>query len=206
MNNKIIDESKIVHTNWAQSTTNPGTAMHGLISCLENGLNAWLELRCNDAQDFPIKIKNPALDNPFNWTMSYGTVRNEKELLEHHYFNETEKDLTYNWVACFGNKEAVQLYQEKGIISEGLINGFGICHPVKIRDSNKYRKKIAKDNYEYGYWVTFWKPIDGIPYYIPDPSVKRVITICYNYEPVNKADALRKAAEFIGRIYNKENL
>jgi len=184
-----------VKTNWTKATTNPSVALAGLISCIEYGCNAWIEVRNNGEQEFPIMKKNPELDNPFNWTMSYGTSRNEKEMREHKYFNETEEDMTYNWTACYGEPDAIKQYQEEGIVSDGLFKGIGTCHPVRIADVEAYREKI--DGYKYGYWVTYWKPKDNIPYWVVDDTVGKVFTICYDDEPVNKSVAMRRAATFL---------
>ena len=86
---------KETYTNWTAATNNPNKAIIGLVSCLESGKNAWIEIRKNGEQDYPLKIKNPALENPFNWEIMYGVPRNEKEMMNHKYFNDTEKDLTY---------------------------------------------------------------------------------------------------------------
>ena len=79
-----------VHTTWTEATTNVNKAMIMLLSCLDSGKNAWIELRKNGDQAYPIKMKNPELDNPFNWEMSYSTPRNEKEMMNYKYFNDTE--------------------------------------------------------------------------------------------------------------------
>ena len=186
-----------VYTNWTVATNNASRAMMGLISCAESGKNAWIEARKNGDQAYPIMIKNPELDNPFNWQASYGVPRNEAELLSKKYFNETEKDLTYNWVACFGEEEAMRDYQINGIISEKMFLGIGTCHPVRIKDANFYRKNILKDNYEYDYWVTHWKPKDNIPYFVVDKSIGDVFTICYDNDTVCKAEVIKKAAMFL---------
>lgn len=186
-----------VYTSWTEATNNASKAMISLISCLDSNKNAWIEIRKNGDQDSPIKTKNPALDNPFNWEMSYGVPRNEDEMKKHHYFNETEKDLTFNWIAGFGDENAIKEYQVNGIISKGLLNGTGICHPVRIKDANLYREKFVGDNYEYGYWTTYWKPKNNIPYWIVDETIGDVFTICYNDEPVDKADAIVKTAQFM---------
>lgn len=194
----LVDNTSKVYTTWTEATNNASKAMIGLLSCIESGRNAWIEIRKNGEQSYPIKIKNPALDNPFNWEMSYGIPRNENDMLNHSYFNETERDLTYNWMACFGEKKAIEEYQKNGTISKELFNGTGICHPVRIKDANFYRKNIIGDNYEYGYWVTYWKPKKNIPYWIVDESIGDVFTICFNDDIiVDKAEAIRKAAEFM---------
>lgn len=186
-----------VYTTWTEATNNASKAMMGLISCIESGKNAWIEVRKNGEQEYPIMRKNPALDNPFNWEMLYGVPRNEKEMMDHKYFNDTEKDLTYNWTACFGEEDAIKEYQNNGTISKELFQGCGVCHPVRIIDANFYRKNIVGDNYEYDYWVTYWKPKNDIPYWIVDDTVGDVFTICFNNEKVNKADAIKKAAQFM---------
>lgn len=188
--------SKVL-TNWAEATQNANKAMIALVSCVENGLNAWIELRENGDQKHPIKIKNPELDNPFNWTMLSGTTRPSPGLLNHNFFNETEKDLTYNWTACFGEEKAIAEYQKNRIISKELFGKAGICHPVRIEDANNYRKNIVGDNYDYSYWLTYWKPKEGIPYWVVDKNIGKVFTICYTKDPVDKAPSIRKAAQFL---------
>lgn len=188
-----------VYTNWTHATTNPNEAMMGLLSCLNAGKNAWIETRKNSKQnmEYPIMKKNPELDNPFNWTMMYGTVRNNKDLESHSYFNETEKDLTYNWIACFGENDAIEEYQKNRTITKELFVGSGICHPVRIEDANYYRKEILGDSYEYDYWVTWWKPKDNITHYVIDESINEVFVICYDAGPVNKKAAIEKTARFL---------
>ena len=192
-----------VYTTWTEATNNVSKAMMGLVSCIESGKNAWIEVRKNGEQACPIKIKNPALDNPFNWEMMCGVPRNETELMNHKYFNDTEKDLTYNWTACFGEENAIKEYQSNGTITKELFNGVGICHPVRIKDANFYRKNILGDNYEYGYWVTYWKPKKNIPYWVVDDSIGDVFTICFDDEIVDKAKAIRKAAQFMMEYADK---
>ena len=89
------------HTGWRKATTDPNEAMIGLVSCLECGYNAWIELRANGDQELPVMKKNPVLDDPFNWVLYYETMAGQKELETHPYFNDTEKDLTHNWIAAF---------------------------------------------------------------------------------------------------------
>ena len=188
---------KETYANWTEATNNPNKAIIGLVSCLESGKNAWIEIRKNGEQDYPLKIKNPALENPFNWEMMYGVPRNEKEMMNHKYFNDTEKDLTYNWTACYGEAKAIEEYQKNGTITKEMFNGMGICHPVRIKDANFYRKNILGDNYEYGYWVTYWRAKKDIPYYIVDESIGNVFTICYNDELCDRSEAMKRAAQFM---------
>ena len=180
------------HTSWTEATESPYQATIGLISCLKSGRNAWIELQRNGNQDFPIKTPNPELANPFNWTMLYGIPRDNESLANHHYLNDTEKDLTYNWQACFADKEAADEYIATGKPTKGLLKGMGVCIPVKTTDAESLRE----DGYKYGAWVTFWQPKDNIPYWIP-ADIERVYVVCFNNEPVNERESLRKAGEFL---------
>lgn len=186
------------YTSWTEATISPWQALIGLTSCLNSGKNAWIEIQKNGEQDYPVKIKNPALNNPFNWTMMYGLPRNEKQMSEHPYYNETEKDLTYNWEAAFATKESAEEYITTGKPTKGLLKGMGTCIPVKIKDL----ESIRDDGYKYGAWITFWKPKDEIPYWIPD-KIDKVYVVCFNDEPYDKENALVKAANFLLEIARK---
>lgn len=177
-----------IKTDWTTATTDPYEAVTKVLSCIASGNHAWIELMENGTQDFPITVKNPALDNPFNWEMNYGLPRSSMGDIS--YFNETEKDLTENWVNCFGQSDAIKAYQENGVVSEELFNG-SVRHPVKFEDAKKFRPNFNK------FWITRWRAKEGIPYHIPDPSVKRVFTICYTDDPINEAELIRSAGEFL---------
>lgn len=192
-----------VSTRWMQATTDPSEALIGFVSCLESNKNAWIEIRKNGDQDYPIMKKNPLLDNPFNWTSAYGVPRNEEEMANGQYFNNTEKDMTYNWIAAFGTEKAIEEYQKNGTITEGLMNGGGISHPVRIKDANAYRRDIIGDNYKYGYFVQYWKPKDGIKYYVVDDSIDDVFVICFDDGPVDKTKAIIRTARFLAAYADK---
>lgn len=184
-----------IHTDWSEATTNVNKAMMALLSCLETGKNAWIELRKNGDQAYPVRRRNPALDDPFNWTMAYGVPKMNDG--DHVYFNDTERDLTENWIATFGTEEAVVAYRKDRTISKDLFRGIGLEYPVRIADANRYRREIKGDGYEYGYWRVCWKPKVGIPYWVADGSVGDVFTVCYTDEPVDRKTAVRRAAEFL---------
>lgn len=186
-----------VNTGWIHATTDVNEAIVGFISCIQAGNNAWIELRSNGDQTFPIMKPNPELDDPFNWRMSYGAPRDEKILKEHKYLNETEKDLTYNWTAGFGDPEAIRHYRETGEIVEGLLSGIGTQFPIRIKDAEEYREKITGDNYKYRFFMTYWTPKDGIRPYVVDDNVDKVFVVCYTEEPVDKKAALHRAAYFL---------
>ena len=188
-----------IKTNWATATTNPGIALAKLIECIESGHNAWLELRENGNQDFPVMMDNPELDDPFNWKMLF-SVPNCSKIDS--FFNETEEDLFYNWVEVRSTKEAAELYKETGEISEGLIFGNDVNIPIRIEDANRYRREFTKDNYEYK-WKTIWTPKDNIQRIVPDTSIGKVFTICYTDEPVDRAFLMYKASDFLTHYADK---
>lgn len=188
-----------VLTSWTEAMTDPYKAIIALISCLQHNKNAWIEIRKNGDQAFPIMKKNPELDNSFNWTMSYGTTRNEDEINKRGYFNDTEKDLTFNWTACFGTEKAIEEYQKNDVVSPDMFNG-SICHPVRIKDANAYRRDVVGDNYDYTYFVTYWKPKKGIESWIVDESIGDVFVVCYEKdtdEKVDKKKAMVTAAQLL---------
>lgn len=187
----------MVKTNWTIATTNPMVAIANMIACIQEGYNAWIELRENGDQAFPIIIKNPELDNPFNWESSYGTLKNTKDLAKRDYFNETEKDLTYNWVNAFGTPEAIKAYEERGEVVEGLAMSCGVAHPLPASIAREYRKKYTGTDYDYSCWMYSWRAKEGIPYHIPDPNIGKVFTICYDDGIPDLEASLRKAAKFL---------
>ena len=189
-------------TSWTEATTDYVVALQSLISAVEAGKNAWIEIRKNGEQDFPIMIPNPALNHPKAWTMCYATKRNEEDLLNHRYLNETEKELTYNYTTAFGEQEAIDRYYETGVLTKENFFGVGICHAVKIKDAIEYRKNIDGYN-SFSYWVTFWQPREGA-YRVP-ADIERVFTICYDDQPIiSKKELLKKATDFIFQNINDE--
>lgn len=190
-------ENKI-YTNWTTATTNYAHALSGLISAIEAGKNAWIEIRRNGDQDYPLMIPNPNLDHPKAWTMSYGTIRNEMDIINHKFLNETEKDLTNNYTTAFGSQEAVDRYYETGVLTKENFLGVGICHAVKIEDAIEYRKN--DDGYSnYRHWVYFWQPRNNA-YRIP-ANIDKVFTVCYDNQPVSDKKILfQKASEFLARL------
>jgi hypothetical protein len=193
---------KKIYTNWTEATTNVSKAFMGLLHAIDSGYEAWLEIQDNGKQDYPVKIVNPTLDNPFNWTSYIGVPRDFKAILDHKYINDTEKDLTVNWIDCFGTLEAIEHYQKTGELIDGAINSCGRSHPVRIKDANNYRKN--KDGYEYGFWMNWWKPKDEVPYWIPDPNIKKVFVVCtYGKNSLlDKQEAIKKAGKFLTQYAN----
>lgn len=185
------------NTHWTCATKDPQIAMDSLIHCLRSGYNAWIESRKNGDQCFPIMIPNPVLNDPFNWKFSHTTHRNDNEIAKYDFLNDTERDLTVNWVNAMGTKEAVEAYKKDRTLMKGLMLGGSIGCPVRIEDANRYRATIMGDNYRYAYFADWWTPVDGIDRYVPDPDIGRVFTICHNDEPFDIKQSCRNAAQFL---------
>ncbi len=182
-------------TNWTQATLNLLEAIAGVISAKNAGLNAWIEQQNNGEQDYPIKILNPQLENPFNWQSSYG-VPSEPSQQELERMTPTEKELTLNWTGCFGTKEAIEAYQTKGTISKEMTTGMGISHPVKKVDLLKIRPDLNGVNL----WTTHWKPKKEFPYWVADTNIKKVFVVCTNHEPVKEDDILIELKSFVNSL------
>lgn len=94
-----------VCTNWTKATTNLLDAISSLQYAIQCGYNAWIEIRKNGDQAYPIEKNTGAENNPFNWTGLYGLP---KALENHKYLNDTERDLTENWMQAFGDAKAIE--------------------------------------------------------------------------------------------------
>lgn len=203
------------YTNWCKATENPYEAIANLVTCLNSGKNAWIEYQKNGEQEYPLVIKNPALDNPHSWTSKTVCCGGRDDSVP--FFNETLKDLAKNWINVFSCSEtAVKAYEERGEVTKGLIRlatdrvyKTYKCN-VRKKDATRYRKEFVGDGYDYEKMVGYhlWEPKEGIPYYIPDPSVDKVFVVCYDNEPFNTEKILRSAAEFLLSLvdYEEENI
>ena len=193
----------MVRTNWTTATTNYQDALCALRACRGSFPSCWLELRENGDQAFPINIINPALDDPFAWEFHYGTFVSPEALRAHKFLNDTQRDLTYYWIAGYGEPAAVAKYKETRELTKGLSMGVGMCYPLRIEDAQQYRDTFVGDGYVYRYpengggFVNFWKPKAGIPIYVPDKTVGKVFTVCTDMEGdiISEADSLERTAK-----------
>lgn len=192
-----------VRTDWSKATTDIMIAMNSLMSAIEAGFQAWIEIRKNGDQKFPINIKNPELDNPFNWTMLFDTYK--KPDCNENYFNETEKELTLNWTYVYGTEDAVEEYRKTGNVTEKLLNGKVFC-PIRKKDIEKYYLKNGKEYFNP--MTTKWVSNPSAPYYIPDETIESVFVICTESDPkekFSKAELIKKAGEFLIAYAEMEN-
>ena len=193
----------MVRTNWTMAMTNYQDALYALQTCRGSFRSCWLELRENGDQEYPINIVNPALDDPFAWEFSYGTLISPELLHTRKFLNETERNLTYHWMAGYGVPTAIEKYRKNHELTKGLNIGIGTCFPIRIEDAQKYRDIFVGDGYVYRYpedgkgFVDFWKPKTGIPVYVPDRTVGKVFTVCTDMEgnTVSEIDSLERTAK-----------
>lgn len=189
------------YNNWTTPTQKPKEALRNLISALDSGLNAWIEIQNNGEQNHPIKIKNPALDNPFNWRSKLQTSTTFYKNRD--YFNDTVKDLDENWTSCFGTKEAVEEYQKTGKLSEDLVRGFGKSTPIRKKDFLKLRPDLG-ENYKLLY--NLWSNKDNVPRWIVDESIGKVLVVCYDKTPLEKwkyFDIIKKNLDVLEEFVKK---
>lgn len=101
-------------------------------------------------------------------------------------------------------------------ITEGLCISAGVGTPVRIEDAQMYRDTYVKDGYLYKHpgkeacIVIFWTPKDGVPCYVPDPNIEKVLVICVETDPnkVTESDCIRrtvKALEIYANTLDSKN-
>lgn len=196
---------KTTSTNWSSGTTCKLEAIELLKNALLSGRSAWIEIRKNIYENglgeglaFPLTTKNSGLNNPFNWTMLYGTIYPKD--YSGSYYNDTEKDLHNNWTVLYATSEAREAYINEGKVIKGLNNGIGRCTPVRIKDADKTRT----DGYKYKGRTIVWKP-ENLAYQIPDPDIKEVFVIVTdNEKTINENEVLAELEYNINQLKNME--
>lgn len=187
------------NSNWTEATQDIETAIIGLLSCQKSGHKAYIEVMDNSKAAFPIKIKNPALNDKENWTMGLG-IPTPKDFnfpcSDKIFWNETEKDLYHNYDYTFSRRRCINGHV---YFNKDACGGFvcptckaeakQVCGPVKIKDPKNRT------------WVIEWKPKDGVPYWVADPDIKEVYVVCFDDdEPAQtRNQALLDVADFIRR-------
>jgi len=190
---------------WSTATTDMSHALIDLMNCIYSGYNAWISIEKNGEQEYPVKCVNPELDDPFNWTSNYSKAGH----IQNNYINDTQRDLTENWIEVISTVEAANAYKSErkllpGLISLGDINannvGKTIRIPVRKEDANQYRATISKDNYTYEIWRYVWEAKKDIPYYIVDDTIDMVYVVRYSSESFTETEivnSLRSTAAVI---------
>ena len=188
-------------SSWTGATQNIQKAIDGVFSAL-NGQNAWIEIQQNGEQDYPVKRKNPALDDPFQWSLqcTYGAGKDEPPKTD--FFNATEKDLHANWTGRYFKDEAARDHYVKTgeILPDSLTNG-GVSCPVRVVDWLTTRPDLDPDNLPCKDWCAIWGPrkypAPEVPYWIVDERIDSVFVVMTDNTPPVRAHVLRRMAAFL---------
>ena len=156
-------------TNYTDATIHKKVAMMGLVSALDRGFKAWIEIRNNKDCVYPYLKPNPNIGyQDYEGRWSYNTV------YSHNVTDTIEKDLIENWAYTFAKKEARELYINEGIVTEGLDFGIGICTNVKISDLNKLREGRGETFIKAGHVQWTLK----VKRNVVDDSIGNVFVVC----------------------------
>lgn len=132
-----------MNTNWSSPKTNIFAGMLDLRRALAAGQNAKLIRMRNEDCSHPIKEKNQ--DSDFrNYEFSIGYPSSIKNILDDKSRSEFEKQLTLNYVNCYGTEEAMKRYYETGEVSEDNFKGMGRSHLVKVDDMIKFLRNTRQ--------------------------------------------------------------
>lgn len=181
--------------NWTQATTELEQAILGVLSCRKAGYKAWIEIANNADVPFPIQIKNPALNDPESWTMSYGIPKPAPKDEQESFFNDTEKDLYYNYDYSFRRYRCEKghiHFEKKQLFANVKCPKCGkessqFCGPVKLKDPHSRT------------WITIWQAKKDVPYWIPDPKISDVYVIAHDTDKtaLDEKQCLLEIADFI---------
>ena len=102
----------------------------------------------NNEHQNPLQEAHKNLDNPFNWMCTSQFHRSEEEIKRavENAKNETEIDLILNWVWIFGEPDAIKLYENERICSNGLFKGIGTCSQVRKIDMINFLKENGEED------------------------------------------------------------
>ena len=115
--------------------------MLDLRSALAAGMNAKLIRARNEECEHPIKEKLQDMDfRNYEFSIGYGSSINKIKADTSR--NEFEKQLTLNYVSCYGDPDAVKSYYETGILTKRNVRSMGLCHLVKVDDLIKFYRSI----------------------------------------------------------------
>lgn len=91
---------------WTVAATSPFKAFRNFVMCLQRGHEAAIKrVRNEDALHNAIRMKNPDLNHHENWEAGSAYPQSEAQLAARCYFNDVERDLTYNWDTVFSQEE-----------------------------------------------------------------------------------------------------
>lgn len=130
-------------TNWSSPKTNYFAALNDLHKALAYGYSARLVKMYNEECEYPIKVEQKKLT--FRSYESTGaTLRTRSEILADRSMSDKEKEITLNYIGCFGDEDAVTKYYETGELSIDNFLGIGRSHLVKVTDLIEFHERLGK--------------------------------------------------------------
>jgi len=129
------------NTNWSSPKTNIIAGMLDLRSALAAGKNAKLIRARNEECEHPIKEKLQDMDFR-NYEFSIGYASSVNKIKEDPNRSDFEKQLSLNYVSCYGDPDAVKSYYETGILTKRNVRSMGVNHLVKVDDLIAFFKSI----------------------------------------------------------------
>ena len=116
--------------------------MNDLRKCLASGHKARLVRARNEECEYPLREKN-VNTNFRNYHFSVGYATSINDIKNNPNLTEFEKQLTLNYVSCYGDPDAVKSYYETGILTKRNVrSSMGVNHLVHVDDLIKFYKSI----------------------------------------------------------------
>ncbi|HLO91563.1 MAG TPA: hypothetical protein VK172_10405 [Lentimicrobium sp.] len=138
-----IESKTKPNTNWSSPKTNLFSAINDLRKCRAYGHKARLIKMWNQDCEHPIREKDPDM-NFRMYKHSIGYISSRSAIKSMTNLNDFEKQLSLNYVSCFGTPEAVEKYYSSGIVSGDNFKGMGLNHLVHIDDMLAYLNSTGK--------------------------------------------------------------
>lgn len=171
-------------TNWTEATRNPFKAISSLISCLQAGRNAWLELQENGNQEYPLREKLiKESTDPCAWDCACQPFAQDWEerkevILTSDSYSPMQKKFMTEYTSVFGSQEQYDNYLKTG---DADFRGIGRQYLIKYDDLARKRKEqgIALSP------KTRFYPMVSLKSRNKRPLIKgKVLVVCYNNDKV----------------------
>jgi hypothetical protein len=134
-----------MNTNWSKPKTNLIAAINDLRKCIAFGYKARLVREYNENCIYPIKEKKYITDfRCYEFMTEHSSTVNK--IINVLSLNDVEKQLTLNYVNCYGSEEAVKNYYETGALSAGNFKSAGRSHLVNVDDLIEYMREIEEED------------------------------------------------------------
>jgi hypothetical protein len=130
-----------MNTNWSSPKTNIIAGINDLRKALASGHSARLIRAWNEECSHPITVKNYITDlRCYQFSIGYGSTANQ--IKNDTRMSDFEKELSLNYVSCFGDPDAVEKYYKTGVLTKRNVRSMGVSHLVKATDLIKFYEEI----------------------------------------------------------------